>query len=197
MCTALNRTVAESSVADTFGSVSVTAPRVTLLVSFAASLSQAEFYLQTRPRPTSPFWQHWRSLSRHIQCSKLAPPWKVIVQRQEDHPIFEDISLYFHHALFDGSSARAFHEHLLEQFIPLPPNPISPDILSFPDPPSLPETQETVLAYQTSLFSWASGLWRIFRPDFLTDPIWAGNPISVAAPRESCVRALDLSTPIV
>jgi hypothetical protein len=27
------------------------------------------------------------------------PPWKVIVQRQEDYPIFEDISLYFHHAL--------------------------------------------------------------------------------------------------
>lgn len=130
------------------------------------------------------------------------PPWRIIVLRPGSKPSFEDVIFSFHHSLMDGTSSRKFHEHLLAEL-----NALSPDspselqpVLSFPEPPSLPESQDAVLAYTKSMSFWAAALWNELGPSFLKSArsaIWTGKPIDFAHPHKARVHAIDLQAPVV
>ncbi|KAJ9418678.1 hypothetical protein QL093DRAFT_2390000 [Fusarium oxysporum] len=103
--------------------------------------------------------QFWQNI-------ETRPPWRVVVGRpsgvREDNgaPLFENIVFAFHHSLMDGMAA--------------------PEVLSFPEPPVLPEPQEKVIDYTSTLSGRATLLWKRYRPWFLTPAppkIWAGEPI--------------------
>ncbi|KAG5815821.1 hypothetical protein H9Q74_002218 [Fusarium xylarioides] len=84
------------------------------------------------------------------------------------------------YSLMDGMSGRLFHEKLLAQLNSLPTNPAAPEVLSFPEPPVLPEPQEKVIDYTATLSGRATLLWKRYRPWFLTPgtpKIWAGEPV--------------------
>ncbi|KJZ70903.1 hypothetical protein HIM_09696 [Hirsutella minnesotensis 3608] len=106
------------------------------------------------------------------------PPWRVQVLRPgsdscsgsgPDSAPFYDVLFAFHHALMDGSAGKAFHQHLLAALNLSPSSPSSsspsssspsssppssssdPYLLSFPDPPTLPEAQEDVIPFTNSI----------------------------------------------
>lgn len=123
--------------------------------------------------------QFWQNI-------ETRPPWRVVVGRpsgvREDNgaPLFENIVFAFHHSLMDGMGGRLFHEKLLAQLNSLPANPAAPEVLSFPEPPVLPEPQEKVIDYTSTISGRATLLWKRYRPWFLTPAppkIWAGEPI--------------------
>ncbi|KAF4343919.1 hypothetical protein FBEOM_2154 [Fusarium beomiforme] len=119
------------------------------------------------------------------QDIETRPPWRVVVGRphgglDNGAPFFEHVVFAYHHSLTDGMGGRLFHEKLLAQLNSLPPNPSAPDALSFPEPPVLPEPQEKVIDYTTTLSGRVTSLWKRFRPWFLTPSppkIWSGEPI--------------------
>ncbi|KAF4951261.1 hypothetical protein FGADI_7607 [Fusarium gaditjirri] len=123
--------------------------------------------------------QFWQNI-------ETRPPWRVVVGRpsaireENEAPLFENIVFAFHHSLMDGMGGRLFHEKLLAQLNSLPVNPAAPELLSFPEPPMLPEPQENVIDYTSTLSGRATLLWKRYRPWFLTPAppkIWAGEPV--------------------
>ncbi|KAH7241547.1 alcohol acetyltransferase [Fusarium tricinctum] len=127
-------------------------------------------------------------------------PWRAIVLRPGETPGFEDIVFAFHHSLMDGMSGRLFHEKLLAHLNDLPPNPSSQDILQFPELPTLPEPQEKVIDYTTTLGFRVSRLWSRNRPSFLTPapkPIWFGEPIDFDRPHKARLRSVDIPAEVV
>ncbi|KAF5022502.1 hypothetical protein F66182_5474 [Fusarium sp. NRRL 66182] len=122
------------------------------------------------------------------------PPWRIIVLRPGETPAFEDVILSFHHSLMDGTSSKQFHEQLLSELNALPPSPSLQAILSFPQCPSLPEPQDAILNYTSSLSFWATTLWESLSPSFLKPvrPIWAGKTIDYTHPHKARVRGVDI-----
>ncbi|KAF5245531.1 hypothetical protein FANTH_7283 [Fusarium anthophilum] len=132
-------------------------------------------------------------------------PWRVVVGRpsgvREDNgdPLFEDISFAFHHSLMDGMGGRLFHEKLLAQLNSLPPSPLAPEVLTFPEPPVLPEPQEKVIDYTSTLSGRATLLWKRYRPWFLTPgppKIWAGEPVDFDR-HKARLATVDISPEVV
>ncbi|KAF9765470.1 hypothetical protein IL306_002258 [Fusarium sp. DS 682] len=125
--------------------------------------------------------QYWQNI-------ETRPPWRVVVgkphgvRENTGAPFFESVVFAFHHSLMDGMGGRMFHEKLLTQLNSLPPKPTAPEVLSFPEPPVLPEPQEKVIDYTTTLSGRVTDLWKRFRPWFLTPAplkIWSGEPIDI------------------
>ncbi|KAJ4314274.1 Alcohol acetyltransferase [Fusarium piperis] len=130
------------------------------------------------------------------------PPWRIIVLRPGSNPSFEDVIFSFHHSLMDGTSSKQFHEHLLAELNTLSPESSSEfqTVLSFPEPPSLPEPQDAILAYTNSMSFWAATLWNEHGPSFLKSAkpaIWAGKSIDFAHPHKARVHAVDIQAPVV
>ncbi|KAF4992329.1 hypothetical protein FGRMN_7241 [Fusarium graminum] len=134
------------------------------------------------------------------QDIETRPPWRVIVLRPGQTPDFEDVVFAFHHSLMDGMGGRLFHEKLLAQLNDLPPNPASPSTLIFPEPPTLPEPQEKVIDYTTTLAFRATKFWNRNRPSFLTPiskPIWSGEPVDFDRPHKTRLRTVDIPAGVV
>lgn len=134
------------------------------------------------------------------QDIETRPPWRAIVLKPGETPGFEDIVFAFHHSLMDGMSGRLFHEKLLAHLNDLPPNPSSQDVLQFPELPTLPEPQEKVIDYTTTLGFRVSKLWTRNRPSFLTPapkPIWFGEPIDFDRPHKTRLRTVDIPAEVV
>ncbi|KAM0218005.1 hypothetical protein ACHAQD_007205 [Fusarium lateritium] len=134
------------------------------------------------------------------QDIETRPPWRAIVLRPGETPGFEDIVFAFHHSLMDGMSGRLFHEKLLAHLNDLPPNPSSPDVLQFPEVPTLPEPQEKVVDYTTTIGFRISKLWTRNRPSFLAPvpkPIWAGEPVDFDRPHKTRLRTVDIPAEVV
>ncbi|KAH7127538.1 alcohol acetyltransferase [Dactylonectria macrodidyma] len=128
------------------------------------------------------------------------PPWRVIVVRPEGGEPFEDIVFAFHHSLMDGTSAKNFHEQLVEALNEPSAEVEPPHILQFPNPPVLPEAQETVIPYTNGKLLIGRALWGEFAPAFLQPakpPIWSGEPIDLKRPHQARVRAVDITPAVV
>ncbi|KAF4449616.1 hypothetical protein F53441_7183 [Fusarium austroafricanum] len=112
------------------------------------------------------------------QNVETRPPWRVVVCRPDGAPSFEDVVFAFHHSLTDGVGGKLFHEKLLTQLNSLPSSPSAPEMLSFPEPPTLPEPQDNIIDYTTTWSHWAAGILNRFRPSFLTPAkpqLWTGG----------------------
>ncbi|KAM0343384.1 hypothetical protein ACHAPU_008564 [Fusarium lateritium] len=134
------------------------------------------------------------------QDIETRPPWRVIVLRPGETPGFEDVVFAFHHSLMDGMGGRLFHEKLLAQLNDLPPNPPSPIALLFPEPPILPEPQEKIIDYTTTLAFRATKFWNRNRPSFLTptpNPIWSGEPVDFDRPHKTRLRTVHVPAEVV
>ncbi|KAF4456943.1 alcohol acetyltransferase [Fusarium albosuccineum] len=131
------------------------------------------------------------------------PPWRIIVLRPASNPTFEDVIFSFHHSIMDGVGSRKFHEYFLTELNSLAPEKYTSEfhpILSFPEPPSLPEAQEAVLGYTRSLSFWAATIRDEAGPSFLKPAkpvIWAAGPVNLAHPHRTRVHSVDIPAPIV
>ncbi|KAL6891767.1 alcohol acetyltransferase [Trichoderma longibrachiatum] len=132
------------------------------------------------------------------------PPWRITILRPscgEDVPELqgvEDIFFAFHHAIMDGTSGRLFHEMLLAAPSYQGSNtPAEVDpILSFPDPPSLPESQEQGIDFTLSWTYTLRTLWTELGPALLKpakQPIWNAIPIDLSLPYSTRVKTIDYS----
>ncbi|KAJ4257336.1 Alcohol acetyltransferase [Fusarium torreyae] len=140
-------------------------------------------------------WSH----DQMFQNVESRPPWRIFVLRADENPAFEDVVFSFHHALMDGVGGRQFHEKLLAELNSLPPNPSYSSILSFPQPPYLPEPQEAIIDYTTTLYFRAANFWNGIRPEFLKPvrQIWTATPVDFARPHKACVRSVDIPASVV
>ncbi|TFB05005.1 hypothetical protein CCMA1212_003222 [Trichoderma ghanense] len=146
-------------------------------------------------------WEH----DQKFTDIAVRPPWRISILRpSSDVPELQDIEdvfFAFHHALMDGTSGRLFHEMLLAapsyHGTASSPNPIEADpILSFPDPPSLPESQEQGLDFSLSWSYTLRTLWTELGPSFLKpakQPIWNATPIDFSLPYKTRVKTIDYS----
>ncbi|KAM0555816.1 hypothetical protein ACHAPJ_006213 [Fusarium lateritium] len=142
---------------------------------------------------------HARSHDQIFQNVESRPPWRIFVLRPGETPEFEDVVFSFHHALMDGVGGKQFHEKFLVELNSLPSNPSYSSMLSFPQPPSLPEPQEAVIDYTTTLYFRAANFWNGIRPEFLKPvrQIWTAAPVDFARPHKACVRSVDIPAPVV
>lgn len=141
-----------------------------------------------------------RRLNRCWQDIETRPPWALVVvgaritgERVRAPPGAVDIIFAFHHSLMDGVSGRIFHEALLDALNNSPSSISSSShhILSFPDPPILPEGQTAVVDFTVSPSFVVHTLWAEFGPRFLKpgrSPIWHGRAIDFSLPYETIVR---------
>ncbi|OAA54621.1 Alcohol acetyltransferase [Cordyceps fumosorosea ARSEF 2679] len=101
------------------------------------------------------------------QDTETRAPWRLTIVRDEQHN-YEDVIFAFHQALLDGTSGRAFHEHLLAALNnSSPPGDDDSGVLSFPEPPALPEPQEEAVRFTLGPLYVASVLWGEFAPAML------------------------------
>ncbi|CAM1507544.1 Fc.00g071850.m01.CDS01 [Cosmosporella sp. VM-42] len=137
------------------------------------------------------------------QDVETRPPWRVIVVTPGgSEEGFEDIVFAFHHSLMDGTSGKAFHEHLLEAFNALPSQPPSEPtyILSFPTAPILPESQDDVIPFRNSYAFLLQTLWSEFGPWLLKPAkaiIWGGELIDYTHPHHTRVKPVDIPAGVV
>ncbi|CEI62644.1 hypothetical protein FVEN_g5173 [Fusarium venenatum] len=130
-----------------------------------------------------------------FQDVETRPPWRVFVLRPDgESPAFEAVVFAFHHSLMDGMGGRLFHEKLLTKLNSLPPNPSPPAVLSFPECPVLPEPQDNVIDYTTTLSRRFSGLLNWMRPSFFTPTheIWSAEPVEFSRPHKTRLAVVDI-----
>ncbi|RBR25474.1 uncharacterized protein FIESC28_01712 [Fusarium coffeatum] len=136
-----------------------------------------------------------------FQDVETRPPWRMVVLRPAgEAPEFEAIVFAFHHSLMDGMGGRLFHEKLLAKLNTLPPNPSWSSTLSFPELPVLPEPQDKVIDYTTTiphrLMGWCSWMW----PSFLsraTPEIWSAEPIDFSRPHKTRIVTANIPPNVV
>lgn len=141
----------------------------------------------------------WESLATRA-------PWHLTLVRNEqgggegEQEDCEDIVFAFHHALLDGTSGRKFHEHLLaalDDVDATSSSSSSSSVLSFPEPPVLPEAQEVAIKFTLGPLFMLSVLWGEYGPKALKSapppPVWGGEPISFARPYVTRLRPVDVS----
>jgi hypothetical protein len=136
-----------------------------------------------------------------FQDVETRPPWRVFVLRPVgESPGFEAVVFAFHHSLMDGMGGRLFHEKLLAKLNSLPPDPSSPGTLSFSECPVLPEPQDKVIDYTTTLSHRFLSLWNWMRPSFLapaTHEIWSAEPVDFSRPHKTRLAAVDIPPAVV
>lgn len=135
------------------------------------------------------------------------PPWKIVVVTPQGDfftPPCVDIMFSFHHALADGTGGKDFHEHLLAALN-------SPDavgaataepthVLSFPDAPILPESQDDIVGFKTSIPFMVRVLWDELGPRWLKPSVkspWGGKDVSFSLPYLTRIIAVDFAPPIL
>lgn len=143
-------------------------------------------------------------------------PWKMLCLRPRDAAVqgasnqVVDIFFAYHHALTDGTGGREFHQHLLaalqqqqqqQQLSPLPGTQEgavpSQTLLSFPEPPHLPEAQEDAIPFRNSYLYLLRTAWTMLAPAFLKPrkpPIWAGADVDFSTPYVTRIRPLFFSS---
>ncbi|KAL7810831.1 alcohol acetyltransferase [Trichoderma gracile] len=150
-------------------------------------------------------WEHDQKFANIAE----RPPWRITILRPSgDVPPelqgIEDVFFAFHHALMDGTSGRLFHEMLLAapsyQGSSSSSSSSTSDeadpVLSFPNPPSLPESQEQGIDFTLSWSYTLRTLWTELGPSFLKpakQPIWNAIPIDLSLPYRTRVKAIDYS----
>jgi hypothetical protein len=137
----------------------------------------------------------------------VRPPWRITILRpsSNDDAVLsqlkgqEDVFFAFHHSLMDGTGGRQFHEMLLSAFVHHDKETLSDEpahILSFPEPPSLPEPQEAVINFTVSFRFMISVLWNHFAPWFLKpakQPVWNATPVNFSLPYKTRIKPIDIS----
>ncbi|KAH0494571.1 hypothetical protein TgHK011_001188 [Trichoderma gracile] len=148
-------------------------------------------------------WEHDQKFANIAE----RPPWRISILRPSgDVPPelqgVEDVFFAFHHALMDGTSGRLFHEMLLAapSYQGSSSSSSTSDeaerVLSFPNPPSLPESQEQGIDFTLSWSYTLRTLWTELGPSFLKpakQPIWNATPIDLSLPYRTRVKAIDYS----
>ncbi|KAM3473832.1 hypothetical protein MY8738_008198 [Beauveria namnaoensis] len=137
--------------------------------------------------------------NRLWESTATKPPWRVTIIQDQDRDCY-DVMFSFHHAIMDGISGRLFHSHLLAALSSTPPSPPSAaanddPLLSFPDPPVLPDPQEDAIAFTLGPLYMASVLWGEFAPAMLKPAPrypWGGEQIDFARPHITRIRAVDI-----
>ncbi|KFA52407.1 hypothetical protein S40293_06012 [Stachybotrys chartarum IBT 40293] len=142
-------------------------------------------------------WRHdllWQNI-------ETQPPWQLIVVRppQGLFPAYhEDLVFGYHHSVADGTSGKVFHEHLLAALnTPLgSSHEEASHLLSFPDPPVLPEAQQDVIPYRNTLPFILDTLWHGLAPSWLQFPrprIWYSRNIDFSLPYKTRVLPVDVA----
>ena len=160
-------------------------------------------------------WEHDQKFANIAE----RPPWRISILRpSSDVPELqgiEDVFFAFHHSIMDGTSGRLFHEMLLAapSYQQRPTTAAEEEaaaaaaaaaeeeeeeefILSFPDPPSLPESQEQGVDFTLSWSYTLRTLWTELGPSFLKpakQPIWNAIPIDLSLPYRTRVKTIDYS----
>lgn len=124
------------------------------------------------------------------------PPWRVeVVEPALTEPSgFQDIIFAFHHSLCDGTSGRIFHEQLLRE-LNNQSAPPAVDVLEFPQPPQLPDSQDEAVPFSNSPWFIVKTLWNEFGPSVLRSqkPIpWHGKGIDFSIPYTTRIRPIDV-----
>ncbi|PTB67719.1 hypothetical protein BBK36DRAFT_3727 [Trichoderma citrinoviride] len=145
--------------------------------------------------------QGWEHDQRFADVA-TRPPWRITILRPSgDVPELQDIEdvfFAFHHALMDGTSGRLFHEMLLAapsyQSSTSPSPAEAEPVLSFPEPPSLPESQEQGVDFTLSWSYTLRTLWTELGPSFLRpakQPIWNAIPMDFSLSYKTRVKVVS------
>lgn len=137
-------------------------------------------------------------------------PWRVLCLRPRQESVakdvapdgFIDVFFAFHHGITDGTGGRVFHQQLLaalqsQKDSALEDHSTSADyVLSFPDAPRLPESQEEVVPFRNSYVFLLRAIWTMIAPAFLKPrkiPIWGGVDIDFSLPYVTRVRPIRIA----
>ncbi|KAM0463372.1 hypothetical protein ACHAO4_000085 [Trichoderma viride] len=146
-------------------------------------------------------WEHdqkWQNL-------ETRSPWRITILRpsSENQAVLEqlsgqeDVFFAYHHSLMDGTGGREFHEMLLSALSAHQNQDKDfSTVLSFPEPPSLPEPLEASVNFSLSLRFMVGILWGHFGPRFLKpkpQPIWNAKTINFALPYKTRIKPIDFS----
>ncbi|PQK13119.1 hypothetical protein BB8028_0004g00510 [Beauveria bassiana] len=116
------------------------------------------------------------------QSTATKPPWRVTIIQDQDRDCYDRSSLPLappRRSFLNSASAAAKNDPLL----------------SFPDPPVLPDPQEDAVAFTLSPLYMASVLWGEFAPAMLKPAPrypWGGERIDFARPHVTRIRAVDI-----
>ncbi|PNP38874.1 hypothetical protein TGAMA5MH_09098 [Trichoderma gamsii] len=142
--------------------------------------------------------QKWQNL-------ETRSPWRITILRpsSDNEAVLkelggqEDVFLFFHHALMDGTSGREFHEMLLSALAAHQNQDKDfSTVLSFPEPPSLNEPLEDAVNFTFSWRFMLSVLWNHFGPRFLKpkpQPVWNAKPYNFSLPYKTRIKPIDIS----
>lgn len=130
-------------------------------------------------------------------------PWKILCLRPRAAEVatgdkFVDVFFSYHHALTDGSGGREFHQHLLAA-LQSQADSSAEDVaymLSFPEAPKLPESQEDAIPFRNSYVFLLRTVWSMLGPSFLKSkktPVWGGIKIDFSVPYRTRVKRIDFT----
>ncbi|CAI4211877.1 unnamed protein product [Parascedosporium putredinis] len=126
-------------------------------------------------------------------------PWSITIIGNPEAAPHVDVVFAYHHAIGDGLSGKIIQNALLSALLKTPiPSGDIPDALPtlrYPEPPSLPPSQEDAVNITLSWRYILKAIWSEIRPSFLAPAVpkyWSGAPIDLARPYKTRARIVTI-----